>query len=229
MRYFKKLITVYETESTMELAKEIAKFVEPPFVLRAYRQSKGRGQYGRFWYSPMGGLYFTEVVQLENILGFSTFLSIPVVRVLRKYVEDVQVKWPNDIVVGRRKLGGILVNRSDYTYAGIGINVKNDLGPYGENSTRIFDFSSVDIELLFLEILDEEEHLLKEFVEGGFKSFVEEYNSYLAFLKKPVQIESKGRVVSGIVTSTGENGELLLETVNGIESVFIGTVIGFYR
>ena len=228
MDYFKTIISVYECGSTMDLAKSLSDVFKPPYVIRSYTQTKGRGQYGRSWDSMLGGLFFTEALLLENILGFSTFLSIPIMRAIKKYVKDVKVKWPNDIVVGRKKLGGILVERSNLTYAGVGINVCNDISSISNIAVRICDFANIDQTTLFYEILEEETQLLGEFVRNGFQNFVEEYNRNLVFINEEIQIESD-RIYKGVVLGAGKNGELLLETHNGVAEIYSGTVLNFYE
>jgi BirA family biotin operon repressor/biotin-[acetyl-CoA-carboxylase] ligase len=213
----------------MDLAKKLKNFFNPPFVLQSNIQRFGRGQYGRSWNSNFGGLYFTEVLSLEQILGFSTFLSIPIIRVLKRYVNSVKVKWPNDIVVGRKKLGGILIEKSDYVYAGIGINVSNKVSEeFKKISARLSDFSEVNELHLFYEILDEEENLINEFLRNGFKNFVNEYNENLIFLNDEIELESNN-IYRGIVEGVGIYGELILKTRDKVERIFSGTVLNFYK
>ncbi|MGB9832867.1 MULTISPECIES: biotin--[acetyl-CoA-carboxylase] ligase [Caldisericum] len=229
MKYFNEIITVFECDSTMDLAKKLKNFFNPPFVLQSNIQRFGRGQYGRSWNSNFGGLYFTEVLSLEQILGFSTFLSIPIIRVLKRYVNSVKVKWPNDIVVGRKKLGGILIEKSDYVYAGIGINVSNKVSEeFKKISARLSDFSEVNELHLFYEILDEEENLINEFLRNGFKNFVNEYNENLIFLNDEIELESNN-IYRGIVEGVGIYGELILKTRDKVERIFSGTVLNFYK
>ncbi|MGC8575219.1 MAG: biotin--[acetyl-CoA-carboxylase] ligase [Caldisericum sp.] len=229
MKYFNEIITVFECDSTMDLAKKLKNFFNPPFVLQSNIQRFGRGQYGRSWNSNFGGLYFTEVLSLEQILGFSTFLSIPIIRVLKRYVNSVKVKWPNDIVVGRKKLGGILIEKSDYVYAGIGINVSNKVSEeFKKISARLSDFSEVNELHLFYEILDEEENLINEFLRNGFKNFVNEYNENLIFLNDEIELESNN-IYRGIVEGVGIYGELILKTRDKVKRIFSGTVLNFYE
>lgn len=219
---------MYEATSTMDVAKDLSNFLELPLVLRASFQSDGRGQYGRKWYSSLGGLFFTEVLDLKNILGFSTFLSIPIVRVLRKYVPQVKVKWPNDIVLGRKKLAGILVEKSNYVFAGVGINISNDVSEVKDISARLSDFSSVEPERIFIEILKMQSILMPLFLESGFKSFTEEYNENLIFLGEKIRVDV-GDIIEGIVIGVGKNGELILQTKDGIKEVYSGSIVNFYQ
>ncbi len=229
MELKRNIITVYETSSTMDLAKEFSKIFLPPFIVRAFIQTKGRGQYERKWQSTYGGLYFTEVLDLNNILGFSTFLSIPILRVLKRFVEKVKVKWPNDIVIEKKKLGGILVEKSNFTYAGIGLNVQNDVKDFVNFSVSLKDFVDIDKETIFWAILEEESNLIDKFFENGFKNFKKEYEENLAILNKKTKVNLGYKVVEGVVVGVGNSGELLLDENGKITDIFSGSIVNFYE
>lgn len=229
MELKRNIITVYKTSSTMDLSKELSKTFLPPFIVRAFIQTKGRGQYERKWQSTYGGLYFTEVLDLDNILGFSTFLSIPILRVLRKYVEEVKVKWPNDIVIEKKKLGGILVEKSNLTYAGIGLNVQNDVRDVINSSISLKDFIDIDEETIFWAILEEESNLIDEFVENGFRNFKKEYEENLAILNKKIKVDLGHNIVEGVVVGVGFSGELILDENGKIIDIYSGSVVSFYE
>jgi BirA family biotin operon repressor/biotin-[acetyl-CoA-carboxylase] ligase len=228
MEFFKSIVYMYEASSTMDVAKNLSNFFEIPFAIRASVQSAGRGQYGRKWSSSLGGLFFTEVLDLKNILGFSTFLSIPIIRVLREYVPEIKVKWPNDIVLGRKKLAGILVEKSNYVFAGVGINISNDISEVESISVRLSDFSTVEPEQIFIEILEMQSILMPIFLESGFESFREEYNKNLIFLGEKIKVDV-GHIIEGTVIGVGKNGELILKTIDGIKEVYSGSVVNFYQ
>ena len=127
-----------EVTSTMDLARDLARKNCPDFtVVIAGRQTKGRGRLERRWLSDDGGLYFTMVlrpvipVQLSFKVNF--LASLTLARVIRKMLQvDARVKWPNDILVGDRKVSGMLSeleadgDRRFFICVGMGINVNND-------------------------------------------------------------------------------------------------------
>ncbi|BAY85442.1 biotin acetyl-CoA carboxylase ligase [Calothrix parasitica NIES-267] len=112
-------------------------------VVIAAQQTSGRGQWGRQWLSQEGGLYlsFGFSPQLDINLGYQLTLATAwgIAEQLRKYGIDVEIKWPNDLVLDSRKLGGILtetkVRAGKITQAviGVGINWKNPVPPTGIN------------------------------------------------------------------------------------------------
>lgn len=103
-------------------------------ALVARRQSGGRGRQGRSWLSPTGGLYLSLFARLPRPLqaldGFSLALGIALCRMLRAHgLDRVALKWPNDLQVDGRKLGGLLVEIAEHGDAhcalviGLGLNL----------------------------------------------------------------------------------------------------------
>jgi len=113
------------TTSTMDAARELC--TSTPCIVVAERQTKGRGRSGRSWKSPAGGLWATIVLpRYLATRGSSVAAGFAVAKVLRKLV-PVAVKWPNDLIVSGKKLGGILVEvTSNQMLVGIGINYYNE-------------------------------------------------------------------------------------------------------
>jgi len=121
----------------------VAKDPGSRYVVIAAEQTAGRGQWGRQWVSQQGGLYlsFGFAPRLDINLGYQLTLSTAwgIAEQLRKYGVDVEIKWPNDLVLGGRKLGGILtetkVRAGKITQAviGVGINWKNPVPSTGIN------------------------------------------------------------------------------------------------
>lgn len=113
------------------------------YVVIAAEQNAGRGQWGRQWASQRGGLYLScsYAPQLDINSGYQLTLASAwgIAEQLRKYGVDVEIKWPNDLVLDGRKLGGILtetkVRASKITQAviGVGINWKNTVPSTGIN------------------------------------------------------------------------------------------------
>ena len=98
-------------------------------LLVARSQSAGRGRRGRRWHSaPGAGLTFSISARLERLAGLPLAAGIAVARALRSLgAREVELKWPNDLVVRGAKLGGILVQtRAGLAVIGVGINVLPD-------------------------------------------------------------------------------------------------------
>jgi len=122
--------------STLDVAHEIAAKGAPPGTLiLANTQTAGRGRMGRAWRSePGAGIWLTVVERPRDAAAISV-LSVRIGLALAPVLdhvaaEPVQLKWPNDLYVGGRKLGGILVEARwrdglpEWTAIGVGINVR---------------------------------------------------------------------------------------------------------
>ena len=104
-------------------------------VIIAKRQTKGRGQRGHHWQSDLGGLFMSMILQPQiaaaNAHQITLWTAWGIANALRETGANVQLKWLNDLVIDRRKLGGILTETKiesgwiAYAVVGIGINWTN--------------------------------------------------------------------------------------------------------
>jgi len=126
--------------STQDVAEDLARAQAPEgTVIVAEEMSCGRGRLGRKWFAPRGGLWFTIILRpgaIERLHLLSLAAGVAVAEALNEmYSVSAGLKWPNDVVVGGKKLCGILVeakaeaDRVLYVLLGIGINVNNDIPP----------------------------------------------------------------------------------------------------
>ena len=91
----------------------------------SFKQSKGYGRLGRHWESDIGGLYYSVVLPYRKILPI--IVGVSVSEILVKYKLDIRLKWPNDILVDGKKLGGILCqSNGKSSIVGLGINLHNN-------------------------------------------------------------------------------------------------------
>lgn len=133
---WKDTLHLYESvESTNTLAKELAKAGAPHgSVVIADRQTGGRGRMGRQFHSPAGqGIYLSVVLRpncrAEQLMHLTCAVAVAMCDAVEKVAGlRPQVKWINDLLLGNRKVGGILTELSldgpmvDYAVVGIGIN-----------------------------------------------------------------------------------------------------------
>ncbi len=115
------------------------------------RQSHGRGRFQRTWFGEKGGLWICYNVPIDESLDVE-WGQLPLVAgvaliesLAHTPIEGLRLRWPNDLLVGRAKLGGILVERPSATVAsiGIGVNISNDIaslrGKTSDPVTRLQD------------------------------------------------------------------------------------------
>ena len=114
--------------STMEKAGELAERGEPEgTVLIAESQSKGRGRWGRRWFSPEGGLYFSLILrpgEKKLVKSIPILAGLSLKRAIKKVTGLASwMKLPNDILINKKKVAGILLEKKNsFLILGIGIN-----------------------------------------------------------------------------------------------------------
>ncbi len=92
-------------------------------VIVADVQEKGRGRRGREWMSPRGGLYASIIMENDPLLPLR--VGVGVTRALQDIGIDALLKWPNDVIVRERKIGGILIEALlERAIVGIGVNIE---------------------------------------------------------------------------------------------------------
>jgi BirA family biotin operon repressor/biotin-[acetyl-CoA-carboxylase] ligase len=123
------IVRLGETESTNDVARHLARVgVREGAVVVAERQTRGRGRLGRPWMSPPGGLWCSVLLRPDGD-ATSGLLSLAVGVAVAEAVEEAAgiragLKWPNDVVVGDRKVAGVLLETAGgAVVAGIGVNV----------------------------------------------------------------------------------------------------------
>ena len=120
-----------ECESTFIEARKLPAWS----AVNCIHQSKGRGRFNRTWFGEQGGLWVNYTLPIDNALncpwGFMPLVAgLALINALSPYnIPDLRLRWPNDLLVGRHKLAGILVERpsADIVSVGIGVNIHNNI------------------------------------------------------------------------------------------------------
>lgn len=243
-RWLGRRLYDYEvTDSTNIRARLLAEEGAPEgTVAVADRQSAGRGSRGRSWESPGGcGIFMSAVLRPDippvraSMVTLTSAYSIA--KVLREgYGLDVKIKWPNDIVLNRKKLAGILTemsSESDFIYhivTGIGINVNMESFPEElsdkATSLRMETGRRFGRAVLTAEILNRLERDYERFVRDQDLGFLmKEYNEMLINRDQEVRLLQRGQAGGGIARGINSMGALLVERADGsLEEVFSGEV-----
>ncbi|MBA3036751.1 MAG: biotin--[acetyl-CoA-carboxylase] ligase [Desulfobacterium sp.] len=215
-----------ETSSTMDAARDLARKGCPHYtIVIAGRQKKGRGRLSRVWLSSEGGLYFTLVLRPDIPSAHAsriTFLaSVVLAETIRKlYNIDAKVKWPNDILVGGKKISGMLsemeaeADMVSFINIGIGINLNNDPTAKEPGATSLKKLKGKEFlrkELLSV-FLDEFEKRLDT---KSFDDVISKWKQYTMTLNQPVKIVTTRDTYEGIAVDVDENGALILKLENG--------------
>jgi BirA family biotin operon repressor/biotin-[acetyl-CoA-carboxylase] ligase len=188
-----------------------AKDLEHTQGVIALQQSRGRGQWGRQWRSQKGGLYLSLALSPNipvNCAAHLTLLSAwGITTALRQQNIPVLIKWPNDLILNGRKLGGILsetrIQQQQITLAviGVGINWLNSVPEMGINLQSYPQITSLEkLAALTLEGIISS---YQQYLSQGIENIVPSYTQVLYSRGKQVTIDGCQGVIEG-VTSQGE-------------------------
>ena len=131
--------------------------------LRAERQTGGRGRQGRVWESPPGNCYASTLVRLRSGDPAAPTLALVIavaahaaVRDSMPGLNDLRIKWPNDLLVGGRKLSGMLLEREgDAVVIGVGVNLAHHPEGLDRAATSLAAHGPAPDPAIFLAVLAE--------------------------------------------------------------------------
>lgn len=230
------------TDSTNIRAKELAEEGHPGGTLVvADRQEAGRGRRGRSWDSPSGtGIFMTLLLKPDMNPNHASMLTLvaamAVARAISKCADtEAFIKWPNDIVIGGKKICGILTEMSaqfdfiNHIVIGIGINVHNEHFPeeIAETAGSILLQTGKRIRRaeLIEQILEQFEHYYAIFMETeDLSGLVKEYNSILVNMNKSVRVLDPKEPFEGKAMGITKKGELIVDTWESRKMVSSGEV-----
>ena len=239
----KDIIYYKQLDSTnTEIARLASKGAEHGTVVVADAQTSGKGRRGRGWESPAGeNIYMSVLLRPDCVPDRAPMLTLvmaySVAQVLKEFgFLDVQIKWPNDLILSGKKICGILTEMQlkdseiDYVVVGVGINVNTSKFPEELKDTA----SSLYLEggnLLDREIIVEAvvEHFNKEygkFLKRQDLSFLKEpYNDMLINVGREVRVLEPGNEYIAYAQGINSEGELLVQTKEGEEKrIYAGEV-----
>ena len=202
-------------------------------ICLAENQSAGRGRRGKSWQNSRSGSILLSLGWLLNrsdTQGVSLVSGIAVIKSLRGFgVQQVELKWPNDILIGGKKAGGILVEISGLNCViGIGLNLMVSAPVAGKIDQPWVDLTSVgyqiDRDQLVVELVKNHDRVLTDFTARGFAGFAHQWNLANAHRGQPVQVVSGSRVISGIASGVDETGALLIVSGGLVHRIITGEV-----
>ncbi len=214
--------------STQDLARRLAEADAPEgTVVLAGRQTAGRGRLGRSWVSPQGGLYFTVVLRpaTQHLRTLTIVAALAVARGIEAQTGlTCSLKWPNDVLLGERKVCGMLMEsrltgeRVQYVLVGIGVNVNADLAEHPEiasiaTSLRMELGRELSREALAAAILNEMEAIYVAMQAG--QPLHEEWKARLVTLGRQVRVRFGEQVEEGLAEDVDAEGSLILRRVDG--------------
>ncbi len=231
------------TDSTNRVAAEWAAEGAPHgAVVVAEAQDAGRGRLGRSFFSPPYRNLYTSIVLRDGLRPSVVFAAaIAVARTAAEVVQDpdaVQIKWPNDVLVGERKTAGILVESSgagDLRAAVLGIGVNLNVAPdefpeeFRERATSLAAFtgSKIDRAGFTARLYGTLEETLERHERGGFEAIRGDFEAFFRMLGRRVRVQevvpgASGRDTrdagcEGRVLGVATDGALRIERDDGLE------------
>ena len=208
-----------EISSTQEAAREVAE--EPPYLIVAGYQAKGKGRTGRSWVSETGGLYLTLVVKRFPDDWAVTITAAYLVRsALSRFVKDITLKWPNDLLYGKVKLAGTLAEAWGKRLGiGVGVNV-NQKGFPGElegkaTSLRLVRNQDFDLECVLEAVSSNLVNGLRTLREKGFKDFYPGIRQVLLESAQEVRVNTDEGIRKGVLMDMNPEGCAEIKSMNG--------------
>ena len=210
-----------------------------PLLLIAEHQSAGRGRAGRSWLSsPEGSLTFSLAWRFDGgpqaLLGLPLAVGVALADTLGALGQQVQLKWPNDVLKDGDKLAGILIETQSapgggtWCVIGIGLNLlmPDEMeAQLGRSAAGMPWLARMDRDALMAALLDGLADCLREFTARGFAAFSARWNLRHAWQGETVVLLDGGVVLhEGRAAGVDDSGRLLLDTAEGRITVMAGDV-----
>lgn len=224
---------VEQIDSTSSRLMEQLRVGDAPSVLCAEYQTGGRGRRGREWAAaPAGSLIFSVSWRFERPVGelggLSLATGLALVRALSRHTRHaLQLKWPNDILAGFRKLAGVLVeiqgeaSGPSAAVIGVGVNLLLPASLRADIAQGVVDMDELgrttDRTSMLVDCLEELVAMMKRFDAAGFSPLVKEWDQWHAYQNKDVNlILPGGKRETGRVQGVDASGALLIRQADGM-------------
>ncbi|MCC7553483.1 MAG: biotin--[acetyl-CoA-carboxylase] ligase [Methanobacteriaceae archaeon] len=239
---FKNIYVYKEVMSTNTVSKFLAEQgIENNTVVISEKQTKGRGRSGKKWESPLGGVWLSLIIRPQidqtkaSLITLAT--GVAVANTIRSFdIDNVEIKWPNDILIDGKKVSGILteaiakLNSINYIVIGVGIDVNFD------NEDMSDELKELTISLskaagkkieevnVIKRFLIEFEKIFIDFEEEKYEDILKEWRKQSFSIGKYVRIKQLfGNNFDGYIIGINKEGALIVEKADGtLEKVISG-------
>jgi len=220
-------------DSTNTTALDLSEKVPDGAVILADSQNKGRGRLGRIWLSPPGVNIYMSVILRPKIRAQDSSLitlmsAVACATALRNATGmRVTTKWPNDLMINDKKVGGILIEiksqKKTITSAivGIGINVNSDVsefpGDFKQRATSLKNEAGVSFprEHIVANILNEMDRWYKILVIFNKETILQAWKNLTSTIGREVMIVTPHETITGLAESINSQGMLLVRLRSG--------------
>jgi BirA family transcriptional regulator, biotin operon repressor / biotin---[acetyl-CoA-carboxylase] ligase len=217
-----RILHYERVESTMDLIHALAESgAEAGTMVVATEQLQGRGSRGRAWHSPPGGLWLSALFRPPRVAGLEV-LSLRVGLAVAGALDacrasQVRLKWPNDLMLDGRKLGGILCEARwqggtlGWVAVGVGLNVQNSVGP--ELRTSAVSLVEVTPGIRTEDVLEPVAKAIADLDLGPERLSPAELEQFAA--RSWLEGREIRQPLSGVVTGLDDDGALRVRTTEG--------------
>lgn len=222
-------------QSTNMEAERILKVdkINQSFYVVADYQTGGRGQGENEWISETGKnllfswLVFPAFLSVSDQFQLSKAISLAIYDFLQSYIEDVKIKWPNDIFCKNRKIGGILIENSvmgdklKHSIIGVGLNINQTIFPsfpYHASSMKLECGKFFQLEKVKTPLFKKLQQYFSELELGQIQKHNQQYLWALYGKDKVSTFADKSGEFQGLIRGVDDVGELLIETECGLRS-----------
>jgi BirA family transcriptional regulator, biotin operon repressor / biotin---[acetyl-CoA-carboxylase] ligase len=214
--------------STMDLARDEAESGAPHgMIVVADEQTRGQGRRGRRWTSPPGNVYVTIIVrpELRDMRSLAMVAPLAVCEAIDSLAGvRSAIKWPNDVLIGGRKVAGILIDThiggagDGYALVGVGINVSLEPSQYDEireiaTSLAAESSDRISREIVVAAFLNRFERLYAAAAVDD--SVYEAWRARLETLGRQVSVQFGDHVDEGVAEDVDSDGDLVLRRTDG--------------
>ena len=228
-----------------EIKRRIDEFSKPTWVI-ANKQSKGKGRNGNVWFSNQGNFFgsviFFPTVEHKFFHLYGFFIGVALYNTVKQFVAnnvDIQLKWPNDLMIENCKVAGILLegvrgynNTRDGLIAGIGVNLNsnprlraNRKKWYNTQCLKNFTDKKINQSIFFKKFNNQLVDLGSNIVEENICSILTLWQARSYDKGSKIHIsDSKGEINTGTFLGIDEIGGLIFGENTGIKKIYSGDV-----
>ncbi|GFP28188.1 BirA family transcriptional regulator, biotin operon repressor / biotin---[acetyl-CoA-carboxylase] ligase [Candidatus Hakubella thermalkaliphila] len=239
----REILFLQEVGSTNDYARKLfQKGCAAGTVVVARRQTGGKGRRGRSWSSPEGGLWFSLILPCRpedsSVHKVPLIISLSVAQAVEERCGvKTELKWPNDVLIGGKKIAGILIERGtrdtgeEALLVGIGINVNLEqevLQREGiqevATSLDIVTGREEDLYALLLSVLDKiEENLHNLYYNQG--DLLGKFTPRMSILGQMVAVQLEGDTIYGRASGLTQEGALVIQAGKRTRTLYSGDVV----
>lgn len=233
-------------DSTQNFALKLAsKPYENGSIVIAGRQTRGRGRQERKWISPRGGIWLSILLRPKFEISYASLFPMLTSLALAVAIEKTlklrpTLKWPNDVMLGDKKVAGILVdasiesNQIDYLIIGIGINFKIKPSTISKSiiaknhhygaASLVGAKSDAEPIVLLQRFLEELEALYNLAIANNLNNIKKEWERRSSTVGKIVKISTPGGNITGRAIGMDKDGALLVSSKGRTQRLLVGDI-----